>query len=84
MSDEVQASGEVGIQMIVGGDYAVTTHHGPYEKLAETYAKLCGQWAPASGRSLRCAPCYEVYLNNPQDTAPEDLQTQIHMPLEAK
>jgi AraC family transcriptional regulator len=84
VGDAVEAEGEVGIQEVAGGEYAVTTHHGPYEKLSETYAKLCGQWLPSSGRVPRSAPAYEVYRNSPADTAPEDLITDIHLPLEPK
>jgi len=70
------------VQTINGGDYAVTTHKGPYEKLNETYARLMGQWLPQSGRELRSAPCFELYHNSPDNTAPEDLITDIHVPLE--
>lgn len=80
----LQPEGEVGVQEITGGAYAVATHHGPYEKLAETYAQLCGQWLPTSGCEPRSAPSIEIYRNSPQDTAPEDLVTDIHLPLAPK
>jgi AraC family transcriptional regulator len=76
--------GEVGVQVIPGGEYAVTTHFGPYQKLGDTYTKLLGQWLPRSGRELRSAPCFEVYLNDPQSTEPEDLITDIYAPLQTK
>lgn len=79
--DGLAADGDVGIQEIAGGDYAVTTHHGPYENLAATYAQLCGEWLPNSGRELRSAPSLEFYRNSPQDTKPEDLVTDIYVPL---
>ena len=75
-------TGDVGVQEIAGGDYAMTTHFGPYNKLGQTYTKLAGQWLPRSGRELRNAPCFEVYLNDPQSTAPEDLLTDIYAPLQ--
>ena len=73
--------GEIGVQVIPGGDYAMTTHFGPYDKLGETYARLFGQWLPRSGRELRGTPCFEVYLNDPHSTEPEDLLTDIYVPL---
>jgi AraC family transcriptional regulator len=76
--------GEIGVQVIPGGEYAITTHFGPYQKLGETYTKLLGQWLPRSGRELRSAPCFEVYLNDPQSTEPEDLITDIYAPLQNK
>jgi len=74
--------GEIGVQTIAGGDYAVATHFGSYETLGETYGRLMGQWLPRSGRELRSAPGFEVYFNDPNSTAPEDLVTDIHLPLE--
>jgi len=78
-----RAEGDIGAQMIAGGDYAVLTHFGPYEKISGSYAKLLGQWLPRSGRRLRATPCFEIYLNSPENTAPEDLLTDIHAPLES-
>jgi AraC family transcriptional regulator len=72
----------IGLQITEGGDYAVTTHFGPYAKLGKTYVQLLGQWLPRSGRTLRAAPCFEVYLNTPENTAPEDLLTDVCAPLE--
>ncbi len=73
--------GDIGVQIVPGGEYAVTTHFGPYNNLGETYTKLRGQWLPRSGRELRATPCFEVYLNDPQGTEPEDLLTDIYAPL---
>jgi len=82
VDEKFRASGDIGVQVIPGGDYAMLTHFGPYEKLGESYAKLLGQWLPRSGRRLRATPCLEIYLNSPENTEPEDLVTDIHAPLE--
>lgn len=84
VGEDFEAAGEIGVQEIEGGDYAVTTHLGPYDKLSETYAALFGQWLPASGRECRSAPSLEFYLNDPESTDPEDLVTDIYAPLELK
>ncbi len=76
--------GEIGVQIISGGDYAVATHKGSYDNLIETYAVLCGQWIPAQGRQMRSEPSFEVYLNSPDETAPKDLLTDVYVPLESK
>ena len=73
--------GEIGVQVIPGGEYAVTTHFGPYQKLGETYTKLLGQWLPRSGRELRSVPCFEVYLNDPQSTEPNAARVRSGQPL---
>ena len=74
--------GEIGVQTLEGGEYAVTTHEGPFERLGSTYARLLGQWIPRHGRTLRTAPSLEFYLNDPETTDPEDLLTDIYAPLE--
>ena len=81
---EFRPRGEIGVQEIPGGDYAVLTHFGPYANLGNSYAALLGQWLPRSGRTLRASPCFEVYFNSPEDTEPDDLITDIHAPLESK
>jgi AraC family transcriptional regulator len=82
VDDDFAPSGEIGVQTLGGGLYAVTTHHGPYDRLSETYAELCGQWLPRHGHTIRAEPCLEIYLNDPEGTPPEDLLTDIHMPIE--
>jgi AraC family transcriptional regulator len=77
-------AGDVGVQVVAGGEYAVTTHIGPYNEVGGTYAKLLGQWLPRSGRELRSSPCFEVYLNDPHGTEPEDLITDLYAPLEPR
>ena len=75
---------DIAVQTIGGGEYAVTTHLGPYNKLGETYSKLYGQWLVNSGREFRSEPCMEFYLNDPDGTEPEDLVTDICLPLKPK
>ena len=47
----------------------------------ETYALLMGQWLPRSGRQVPPQPCFEIYLNDPGSTDPEDLVTDVYVPL---
>jgi AraC family transcriptional regulator len=81
VDESVQPSGELGIQSLEACEYAVALHRGPYNTLGETYARLAGEWLPASGRELLTAPALEIYHNSPFSTAPEDLLTDIHLPL---
>lgn len=81
VSRPVAAEGEVGVQEIGGGRYAITTHCGPYDKLNETYARIMGQWAPAHGETLRPGPSLEFYRNDPNKTPPADLRTDVYVPL---
>lgn len=75
-------TGDIGVQTVAGGEYAMTTHTGPYNTLGRTYAEFLGQWLPRSGRELRNDPCLEVYLNDPHGTPPDELLTDIYAPLQ--
>ena len=74
-------SGSVGIQELPAGEYAVALHRGPLEKLAATYAQLCGEWIPKSGREMRVAPSIEIYLKEPGRCPPEEMEVEIWLPL---
>ncbi|WP_179403330.1 AraC family transcriptional regulator [Burkholderia guangdongensis] len=65
-----------------GGDYAVLLHRGPYPDMKDAYRWLFQEWLPKSGRGGAGAPPFELYLNTPDRTAPEDLLTEIHVPLQ--
>ena len=66
------------------GDYAAVQVRGPYSLLHSMYRSLYGQWLPQSGREPEDTPCIEVYYNCPETTAPEDLLTEIFVPLKPK
>lgn len=82
VDESFEPEGEVGVQLIPGGPHAMATHHGPYEQLGAIYLQLFGCWLPRSGRVTRPLPCREVYLNDPESTEPEELLTDIYIPLE--
>jgi AraC family transcriptional regulator len=81
VDDRFQPEGEVGVQTVEGGECAILTHRGPYERLGESYRWLYGTWLPTSGREPRHAPPFEIFLNAPGQTDPEGLLTDIHLPL---
>ena len=84
LGEDVEPEGEVGVQEIGGGEYAMAVHEGPYENLHKTYAALFGEWGPQSGREFAAAPSIEVYLNDPQTTPPEALLTKVYARLAPK
>lgn len=63
------------------GPHAVLRYQGPYAGLPAAYDQLYAQWLPASGRQPADSPVFEIYLNTPMDTAPENLLTEICVPL---
>ena len=78
---DVKPEGEVGVQSLTGGRYAVFTLKGPYTGLHALYQAIYGQWLPSSGCELRNDPCFEKYLNSPDKTPPQDLLTEIFIPI---
>ena len=66
---------------IGGGEHALIVHKGPYEKLVQTYRALYGRWLPSSGREPADRPPFEHCLNHPDDTPPEELLTEVYLPL---
>lgn len=66
---------------LAGGRHAVLTYKGPYAGLPAAYDELFGVWLPNSGEEPADTPSFEVYLNTPMETAPEDLVTELHLPL---
>jgi AraC family transcriptional regulator len=66
---------------ICGGDYAILRHKGPYADMWAAYIWLFGTWLPQSGREAADLPVLEEYLNNPRDTPPSDLLTDLCLPL---
>lgn len=79
---EVAAPAPLQAMELAGGRHAVMAFRGPYTGLSAAYDWLFGVWLPGSGEALRDAPSWEFYLNDPMDTAPEDLRTDIYLPLE--
>ncbi|MBI1345349.1 hypothetical protein GC163_03585 [bacterium] len=78
---DVQPSGEVQLQTLLGGLHAVLTHQGHYSQLGEAYRWLFGVWLPNSGYEQADAPPYEVYLNDCSELPPEEWLTDICIPL---
>ena len=64
-----------------GGRYAVCRLVGPYEGIPEAYRRLLGDWLPGNNESAEDGPCIEVYLKTQGDTAPEELVTDLCVPL---
>jgi len=59
---------------------AVYLHIGPYDKLNQAYDKVF-KYAKAKGYEIKW-PTYDRYLNNPMQVKPEELKTELIVPLE--
>ena len=62
------------------GRHAVALHKGPYAQIGKTWRALYS-WLAASENQPADRPAFEVSLNNPRFTSPEDLLTEVCVPL---
>ncbi|WP_373975154.1 AraC family transcriptional regulator [Chitinibacter sp. SCUT-21] len=62
---------------IPAGRYALIEHRGAYSELDRAYQWLIGTWLPQSGEVPLPLPGIELYLNDPCNTEPKDLRTEI-------
>ena len=54
-------SGRIGCQQIPGGDFAITTHVGPYHTLPEAYATVFQRFMARKGFRAIGLPAIEIY-----------------------
>jgi effector-binding domain-containing protein len=78
-SERLSGEGEVQSGALPGGKAAECLHVGPYDKIAAAYEAL-QKWLEANGQSPT-GIAYEFYLNDPQTTPPEKLETRVVFPL---
>lgn len=79
VSTEFARTGEVYCRELEGGSMVSTTHHGPYEQIAPAYHTIMAWLAEHELEPV--GPPRETYLNDPQTTKPEDLQTLLEFPI---
>ncbi len=78
---EVKPTANVGVLEVNGGSFAVIRHYGAYKQLDTAYMQLIGRWLPESGKEPREEPVLEFYRNSPWNTKPEDLITDVCLPI---
>lgn len=72
-----KAKGQIKAGQTPAGKAMKFVHVGPYDRLHETYAEIGAYFAR---RKLPMSPvCWEVYLSDPDKTAPDELVTEIFM-----
>ncbi len=81
VGDPSADTGELAKGEIAGGTFAVALYKGPYQGLRGAYDWLYGTWLPASGYEADDRPSTDVFLNGQDGTAPEDLLTELRMPV---
>lgn len=66
---------------IPAGRYAWTTHVGPYTGLGDAWARFMGTWLPQSAHRVGSTPSFEIYRNTPGNAPPEQLRTEMYLPI---
>lgn len=69
------------VEDIVGGEYATTRFVGPYEDLAPVWTELTTYVERTLGRKISQNPAFEVYVNDASTTPPDQLITELYMPV---
>lgn len=73
---------DIQISQIAGGEYATTKFVGPYEQLEPVWTRLTEYVENTLRRGIsESNPAFEVYVNDPSDTPPNQLITELYMPL---
>ena len=82
MPVKVAPKSDVGFKVIPAGRYAIFLYTGPYDNLQAVYDTIYGKYLPEMECTIRDEASAERYLNNPCDTPPEELLTEIYIPVE--
>lgn len=72
---------DIDCQLIPAGRWAVFRHTGPYNTLWQTWRAIYRDWVPSAAVELRDAAPFEDYVNDPRELPPEQLITDIHVPI---
>lgn len=81
LRDDASADTPWEVTEILGGEHAVLRYKGPYADMMPAYQWFFEEWLRNSGHEAADAPMFEEYLNDPRDTPPTELLTDIYMPL---
>jgi effector-binding domain-containing protein len=80
VSGNVRGSRDIKVYQLPGGKMVHTIHKGPYDSCEPTYHKLFA-WIETQGLHIS-GPIREVYPNDPRLVKPEDIITEIFVPVE--
>ena len=80
VADSVAVPEGMMMEKIPGGKCLSTIHKGPYDGLASSWEKMVG-YVEANPQDMRYYP-FEIYVNDPNTVAEEDIETKIVYPVE--
>ncbi|RPH31414.1 MAG: AraC family transcriptional regulator [Bacteroidales bacterium] len=74
--------GRIKAKTIAGGKFVVFRYKGSYDYLWELYNSIYKDWVLFSDLKIRDLPSIEKYLNFEHNTKPNNLLTEIYIPIE--
>jgi effector-binding domain-containing protein len=72
----------LGFRSLEATTVASTVHIGPFSIIGDTYNAI-KSWVDKNGYKI-VGPCEEVYLNEPGNTPPAEIRTEIRFPVQKK
>lgn len=78
---DFQTKGNVGLQTIPGGLYAVVRHRGSLREIDITFRALYRLWLPESGYEPIDSPSFAIHQNLPFQTPEDELLTDVYLPV---
>jgi AraC family transcriptional regulator len=66
---------------VPGGKYFKAEYTGPYTGLSTAWGAVCGKLWPEAGYQIGDGLSFELYLNDYSTTPPEQLRTDIYVPI---
>ncbi len=76
-----EGEGDVGAMTLPGGRFAVARFRLTEETYGDAWNSLFAGWLPESGFQPAEGPCYELYLNDPQEDPEGKHEVAIHFPV---
>lgn len=81
VGEDVSPEGPVTIREVGGGPHAVYVHRGPFDGLEAAYKALYAAIMAKNGLALTEFPPLEIYRTDPKTTPPEQLVTELCLPV---
>jgi len=79
VSEAIEGDGEVQASEIPGGKVCTTVLTGPYDQLPQAWEAITAHLASEGIESETWG--YEIYMNDPTTVSPDEIQTQIVLPI---
>lgn len=79
------STGDARIEMkdLKGGTYAVAVYKGPYSGLPKAWGDACDAAYKTYKHTHDGRHCFEVYVDDMSKVEPENLRTELYMPIDA-